>query len=97
MKTNMYTLKIIVITIFIVGIISAFIAGVCYRKGYYAGRSDGYKIFCDEYKATLDSLSAEYKEAIDSYNEATYWCNKVRSLYEAELETSSQTDKLNEK
>ena len=93
MKTNMYTLKIVVITIFI----SAFIAGVCYRKGYYAGRSDGYKIFCDEHKATLDSLSAEYKEAIISYNEAKYWCNKVRLLYEAELEKSLQTDKLNEK
>ena len=97
MKTNMYTLKIIVITIFIVGIISAYIAGGCYSKGYYAGRRDGYKKCCDEHKVTLDSLSAEYKEAIDSYNEATYWYNKVRLLYEAKLETSLQTDKLIEK
>ena len=93
----MTTLKIVVITIFIVGSVAAYIACVCYRKGYNAGRSDGYKEFYDEHKASLDSLSAEYKEAISTYNEAKYWCNKVRSLYEAELETSLRTEKLNEK
>ena len=82
------TLIVITITSLIVSIVMSYKAGGSYDKGCI----DGYNAACDKmyvkFKASLDTLSAEYNEAI-------YRCNEARDLYKAKLEALN--NELNEK
>lgn len=80
MKTR--TIILVIITA-VVSIIATYKAGVSYNKGYI----DGYRAASQNHRAASDSLSTEYKVAIKEYEEAKYWCNKVRDLYNEKLDS----------
>ena len=81
MRMSISTAFIIILTV--ASLITAFVAGGNYSRGYIAG----YKAALQKHKVTLDSLSEEYKKTTKEYEEATYWCNKIRDLYQAQLDS----------
>lgn len=67
----------------VVCIVMSFIAGYNYRKGY----NSGYKDACNNHLDYMDSVVAKYVEATAKYDESKYWCDKVRDLYQAKLDS----------